>query len=160
MAAQLTQAELKAMLTYNPRTGSFRWLRGRPGRRLDGLAGCINTHGYRVIRINGVDHYGHRLAFLYMTGQWPLRTVDHRNGNPSDNRWSNLRDVSHKTNVRNCTKATKNAICRGVTWDEERGQYKAQLYANGFVRLNKRFDDLGDAIAAYAHARSIWHSRL
>jgi hypothetical protein len=31
--------------------------------------GYINSDGYRIITIDGIDYYGHDLAFLYMTGE-------------------------------------------------------------------------------------------
>lgn len=155
----LTQAELKRLVSYNPRTGVFKWLHSGPGRNRSLLAGSINTQGYRVVRIYGEDYFAHRLAFLYMLGYWPRAVVDHRNGRRSDNRWSNLRDVTQTVNMRNCNKATKGAIVRGVSWDSARGRYKAQLYADGVVRLNKRFDALSDAIAAYEEARALWHCK-
>ena len=154
----LTQVELKRLVSYNTRTGIFRWLHSGPGRNGGLLAGGISVQGYRVICIDYVDHLAHRLAFLYVTGAWPQHMVDHKNGRRADNRWSNLRDVTHTGNMRNCTKATKNAISRGVSWDSTRGKYRAQLYADGRVRLCRRFDTLAEAQAAYAEARRIYHT--
>lgn len=156
--SNLTQAELKSLVSYNSRTGIFKWLHSGPGRNESLLAGSINTQGYRVVRICGEDYFAHRLAFLYVTGSWPVHTIDHRNGVRRDNRWTNLRDVTHTGNMRNCSKAIRNAISRGVSWDAARHKYKAQLYADGRVRLNKRFDDLADAQAAYAEAKRIYHT--
>lgn len=42
----------------------------------------------------------HRLAYLYMTGNWPLGEIHHVNHNPSDNRWANLADVTPLENNR------------------------------------------------------------
>ncbi|WP_428999737.1 HNH endonuclease signature motif containing protein [Stenotrophomonas maltophilia] len=49
----------------------------------------------------------HRLAWLYMTGQWPSGEIDHINHDRSDNRWHNLRDVSHQANQQNRAGASK-----------------------------------------------------
>jgi len=43
----------------------------------------------------------HRVVFAISRGQWPKQSIDHINGNPSDNRPENLRDVSHQENHRN-----------------------------------------------------------
>lgn len=88
----ITQSDLKDQLRYNPRTGEFRWLRGGRFNRLAGKsAGYRDPDGYLLIRIGGVLYQAHRLAWLYMTGNWPNGGfIDHRNTDPSDNRWVNL----------------------------------------------------------------------
>jgi hypothetical protein len=87
----LTQERLREVLKYFPRTGRFRWRvpgpRGAPAGREAGT----RQGGYRSIRIDGVRHYEHRLAWLYVHGEHPTGDIDHDNGNPSDNRISNLR---------------------------------------------------------------------
>jgi HNH endonuclease len=56
-------------------------------------AGYVNHDGYRVIELDGREHYAHDLAWLMQTGAWPQRRIEHINGNRNDNRWSNLRET-------------------------------------------------------------------
>ena len=65
------------------------------------VAGSIDANGYVVLTVAGKMHKAHRLAFLLVTGEMPKGQVDHINGNRSDNRWDNLRDVPKLTNALN-----------------------------------------------------------
>ena len=49
------------------------------------------------------------MAWLYMAGAWPSGVIDHMNGDPSDNRWSNLRDVTQAENNANRRKVRTDA---------------------------------------------------
>ena len=97
----LTQERLKELLKYFPRTGRFRWrVRGPRGEPVGREAGTRHG-GYRSIGIDGVRHYEHRLAWLYVHGEHPTGDIDHDNGNPADNRISNLK---HCPTRRTCGK--------------------------------------------------------
>lgn len=110
--SDLTQEIVKNYLNYDPITGLFKWIR-RHNSRLPGmLAGSLSKHnkkngefapdqGYYYIQLLGRRYGAHRVAFLYMTGSWPTYEVDHINHNRGDNRWENLRDVTHTENVNN-----------------------------------------------------------
>jgi hypothetical protein len=50
--------------------------------------------GYIRVRIDGVVYDAHRIIWKMMTGEEPTETIDHRNGNPGDNRWSELRPAT------------------------------------------------------------------
>ena len=86
----LTQRRLMEVLTYNPETGVFTWNKGaRKGK----VAGTMHDErGVLKVSIDKERHLLHRLAWLWMTGTTPRWSVDHRNGDFSDNRWSNLRE--------------------------------------------------------------------
>ena len=78
----LTQERLKEVLDYSPTTGRFRW-RVRQGNMSPGCeAGTSSCSGYRAIRVDGLQHLAHRLAWLYVHGKHPAGEIDHRNGKP------------------------------------------------------------------------------
>lgn len=105
----ISQEELKRMLAYDPVTGLFSWLINRKGSALVGaVAGNQTKVGYVHIKVNNRRYAAHRLAWLYMTGEWPLSQIDHISGVKSDNRWWNLRDVSVAINNQNRHRANKN----------------------------------------------------
>jgi hypothetical protein len=93
-------------LHYNKKTGEWTW-RFREewsapvnGRFCGKPAGTWNN-GYLIITIEGRPYRAHVLAWLYVKGEWPDFTVDHKNRNPGDNRWSNLRRASYSQQTYN-----------------------------------------------------------
>jgi len=99
---ELTQSELKSILDYDPTTGIFTWIDVPKNTYLIGKqAGAIHKHGYPCITIKGSKFMAHRLAFLWMQGQFPKEYVDHIDGNRSNNKWSNLRTATMRENGQN-----------------------------------------------------------
>lgn len=96
----LTIERLKEVLNYDPETGEFVWKKWRE-RSGPKAAGCISEWGYRRIKIDLRNYRAARLAWFYMTGEWPDDEVDHINLMPSDDRWCNLRSASKKENCSN-----------------------------------------------------------
>lgn len=97
----ITQDYLKEVLDYNPETGIFTW-------KIDkgtGKAGCLaanhNSKGYIRIGLDGTSFTAHRLAWLYVYGEWPKGHIDHINRIRDDNRIVNLRIVSIRENGQN-----------------------------------------------------------
>ena len=92
--------------------------------------------------------------------------VDHRNGNTLDNVRTNLRIVTPSQNQQNITssKNQKKGGFKGVSWDSERGLWKAQIRiptGNGGrgrkVALG-RFSDPIEAAKAYDEASRRYHT--
>ena len=87
----LTQAELKEHLHYNPDNGIFTRIKSTQKTRVGDIVGTKQKHGHLMAGVNRKKYLLHRLAWLYMTGNWPSEHIDHINGNPSDNRWVNIK---------------------------------------------------------------------
>lgn len=112
---ELTQERLKQLIKYDPTSGEFTWLprdahnSNMVGALLDSWntrnANRIlvnpNPDNYHYIKVDGCLYTGHRLAWLYVYGEWPNNVIDHINRTKSDNRIANLRDVTHKENMNN-----------------------------------------------------------
>jgi len=129
--ASITQSELKDVLHYAPDTGIFTWIQRGPGRPLSGQAGCV-SQGYRNIRVNKQTYRAHRLAWLYIYGEWPENDIDHINGHGIDNRIDNLRDVSKALNQRNAKRRYNNKSgITGVHWHKAAGKWSAQITVAG-----------------------------
>lgn len=62
---------------------------------------CKTPLGHKIGRINDKLIHSHRVVWAMNTGHWPEHEIDHINGATHDNRISNLRDVTHKQNLRN-----------------------------------------------------------
>lgn len=149
----LTQDGLRNILEYSAETGIFTWRVSR-GRVCAGyVAGHQRRDGYVRVKIDDRFYLAHRLAFLFMTGSFPVGEVDHFNGNKSDNRWQNLRDVSHAENGRNRSVPVNNKSgSQGVRWNRHAKRWHAQIYASGKNRYLGYYDTQEAAHAAYARA--------
>ena len=97
----ITQARLKELLTYDPETGYFTRNVNVKGANAGERAGTITAKGYIAIGIDRKHYLAHRLAFLYMTGEWPKELVDHKDTIKINNKWENLREATNSQNKRN-----------------------------------------------------------
>jgi hypothetical protein len=112
----------RAALSYNPKTGEFRW---RTGQRAGIVAGRPNARGYLYIGLDGRTFAAHRLAWFYAYGEWPRQWIDHINHDRRDNRLCNLRDVSPKLNSTNRAAANKYGYC-GVKLNQSTNKFEAR----------------------------------
>ena len=147
----ITQTELQTLLSYDPDTGIFRsnadtkhWHRGQ-------AVGSPHKDGYLTVMLKGKNYLLHRLAFLYMEGEFPRACVDHRNRIRSDNRWENLRSATYTLNNQNTGISRNNTSgVKGVSWHKKSGKWQA------FVSCGSRPVYLGlfSSIEDAAHARA------
>lgn len=155
MSAVLNQNKLKSILEYNPDTGLFVRLKRSGARGIAGdVAGCKNNNGYIVITIDGKLYQSHRLAYLYMTGEWP-NNIDHINHSRNDNRWINLRSVTCGENQKNKSKQKNNKTgITGVCWSSRWKNWRAQINGNGKNIAIGHFIDKFEAICARKSAEN------
>lgn len=70
-----------------------------------------------------------------MTGVWPPEYVDHIDGNPRNNTWSNLRLASAQQNARNKKRKYGSASgIKGVKFDSRSNTWHVQMMVDGVVR--------------------------
>jgi hypothetical protein len=133
------------VLDYNPDTGEFHWRVKTSPKAMPGyLAGCVYSNGYRMIKLGAQRALAHRLAWFFMTGEWPANEIDHINGDPDDNRWCNLRAATRSQNARN--RRAKNYWRVGDKW-------RAGLRVDGKKKYLGFFDSEEAASVAVRDAR-------
>jgi len=150
----ITQEQLKELLHYCPETGVWTWLVDRKrGVKQGDQAGSIMMkpcgEKYRRIKVLQCTHKAHRLAFLYMTGVMPEDEVDHQDGNGLNNRWLNLRSVTHADNAKNHRLRRNNSSgAAGVCWHIRSGKWQATITVNARKKALGYFRNKEEAIAA------------
>ena len=148
----LTAARAHELLTYDPATGIFRWrVRRGAGVKAGDIAGTVDSAGRRNITVDNRRYRAHRLAFLYMTGEWPSGLVDHEDHDPDNNRWGNLREADQSQNQANAGLRVDNTTgAKGVT--AIGGKFMARIRHHGQRIHLGTFDTIREASAAYAEA--------
>lgn len=149
----LTAARLRKLINYDPKTGIFTWLIWRGKTPAGSIAGTIMSKGYRVICIDYKHYIASHLAHLWMTGRLPKSEMDHRNCNPADNRWSNLRPATSRQNKANMRiRENKNTPFKGVSFHKHSLKYRAYITIDGHHASLGYFDNPKAAHAAYMKA--------
>lgn len=160
MKKHLTQERLKEVLDYNSETGVFIW-KIYSGRIKAGyVAGNINKRGYATIGIDGEIYRSHRLAWFYVYGKWPDDQIDHINGQRSDNRISNLRDVTNQVNAQNLKRATRvktSTDYLGVYKTTNIKPWRAQIDIDKKTRHIGYYKTPEEANEAYLKAKRMLH---
>jgi hypothetical protein len=151
---------LRGLLDYEPETGIFHW-RVQPSRNVKAgvIAGTLNHDGYIRIMVNGKKFLAHRLAYLHFHGVWPEQQIDHLNGDKSDNRIANLRDVSPSINSQNQTRPRKSNASGflGVSWNKDNKRWMSKIKVNGRSQHLGYFSSPEVAHAAYLAAKLRLH---
>lgn len=157
---------LRQLLRYEPETGKLFWrARDRAWFATDRSCNSWNSKfsGKEAISHKDGDKYlcgsvlgaqvrAHRVVMAMHLGRWPSE-VDHVNGNKTDNRLLNLREVCHGDNSRNFPRSKVNKSGRtGVSWDAKRGKWYAYIRHDYAVKNLGRYDDIEDAIKARREA--------
>lgn len=153
----LTAARLRELLEYDSDTGIFRWKVSRRCVKAGDVAGNVGSDGYRLIGVDGRKHLASRLAWLYVKGCWPNCEIDHKNTIPGDDRFDNLRDVTHAMNTQNERQARRNNQTGLLGASQDRGRFAAHITVDGKSRYLGSFATAEAAHAAYVVAKRKFH---
>ena len=149
----ITQEELKGIICYDPLTGVFTRIANLNSNEVagdsNGTVWKSCGKSYFVFSIRDRIYLAHRLAFLYMTGSFPLGQVDHDDGNGNNNKRNNLNDVTQLDNAKNVRMPiTNKSGCVGVSWKERYKKWHAQIKANRKAIHLGYFTFFNDAVIA------------
>lgn len=157
-----THEELLAHIEYDPETGIFtRKIKTALRHEVGDRADYRHSLGYRVLAFNKSGALlAHRVAVFYMTGEWPTGKVDHRDGDPGNNRWDNLRPCTHQENMRN-RRVRAGQKLKGAFLDPRRTSQEkpwfAQISVDGKSHYLGSFATEQEAHAAYKEAAEKIH---
>lgn len=158
----LTAERLRGVLHYNRETGIFTWLVSLSNRTPAGsVAGGPAGRGYLRVSVDGTTHYAHRLAWLYVYGEWPAGKLDHKNLDRGANWIKNLRPASSAENARNSGKPKNNTSgYKGVCLIKKTGKWHAQITVNWKNIHLGYFQTPEAAYAAYCAAAAKHHGEF
>ena len=150
MTEKITAAELRRRFHYNELTGEFtRKVSMNTAHPVGGIAGTVTNTGYVAIGINGRYYKAHRLAWLYVHGEWPSSEVDHLNRVKTDNSINNLEPKTRSGNTLNCV-AARNTNKLGILGVSKSGsRFIARLQVEGVPMYLGIFKTKEAASAAY-----------
>lgn len=153
----VTIERLRQRLAYDKSTGVFTWLHCDGvhkdfNKNLAGKqAGSVDREGYTRINLDSEAYYAHRLAWYFVTGEYPDRSVDHIDGDRSNNALVNLRLATPLQNSQNQAFETRtgNSRVRGAYFRKAEGKWSSKIRHNKKYIWLGYFDDEASAAAAY-----------
>ena len=158
LPVDLAVARVRELIDYDKLTGV---MTGRVARRGWQAGDVVGTQwlGYILIGIDGGQHMAHRLAWLHHYGRWPSDGIDHCDGDRSNNRLANLRDVVQRVNTENQRVARIDNQCGllGAHFRKDTGKFNARIRAKGRTHLLGCFGTAEQAHAAYVKAKRRLH---
>ncbi len=152
-----SQAELQALLHYNPRTGTFTWKISKGANAQVGAVAGYASDYYRIM-INGKEYRAHKLAWYYVYGVWIL--IDHKDCDTLNNRLKNLRPASESQNM--CNRRMKRTLDlpKGVSRGRRGVGFRARIMVNRIQHSLGVFQTVDAAALAYKKAAKKLHGEF
>ena len=161
-ASTLTFEVVREFFSYDPASGLMVWAK-RPSHQKTQLlgreVGSVNMYGYRQFIFRGKNLLTHRIAWLYMTGEWPQSTIDHINGDRLDNRFSNLRLGTPSIQSQNVYVGPTEGKhgYTGVSWSKRNKKWVSRIRVMDQRHELGSFDSPYEAHLAYVDAKKQMH---
>ena len=144
-------------MSYDAETGLFT----RLNLKHPPITTKVDDCGHKNITVNRGKYKAHRLAWLYVYGEFPSGFIDHINGIADDNRIINLRLASNTQNLHNQKlRSTNTSGFKGVSWSKQRKKWQAQCCANYVDTHLGYFDTPEEASKAYNDFASKAHGEF
>lgn len=148
-----TFKEVDALFKYDAEQGLIFWKVDKGRAKKDNEAGTTRKNNYKDIKFNGKRTSYARVCWCLYHGNIPQHTIDHIDGNPQNNRISNLRDVTHADNMKNYPVPSHNTHgYKGVKFDKRSDKWAAAINYEGERVWLGTFRNVEEAAQAYKEA--------
>lgn len=172
-----SQEYLLKRFFYSPEDGLLRWRQvtldthKRPHWWNDMYAGkvvgCPNPDGHLAVHLDHQRFLVSRIIWKMVTGNEPLVLIDHRDRNPQNNIFSNLREATNSQNTSNSALNIKNTTgFKGAFYSEPMvngkryPRWQSKIMVNGKVIHLGSFKTGEEAAAAYQAAALKHHGEF
>lgn len=151
-----TSERLRRLFAYDRANGVL------ISRRFGVPVGSRHNSGYLTVTVDKRSLRVHRIIWLFETGSWPTGLIDHKDGNPLNNRFDNLREATAAQNAANSVVRSDNKLgVKGVRTVKKRTlRYRAMIRTNGIQKHIGYFDTAAEAHAAYCEAADRYHGEF
>jgi hypothetical protein len=172
----ITAEYVRSILDYNPQTGVFVWRPRAPddfkdkggkytkersckifNKRFAGKQAGVSLNKridpYSKININNRQYLAHVIAWFYVTGDFPKVDIDHKDNNPLNNSFQNLRLSSRTENNANAKKRLDNTTgFKGVCFNKNAKKFSSKIqFERKQINLGY-FNSAEEAYKAYCEA--------
>lgn len=147
---ELSYAVASEMIEYDYENNSLIWKIKRANYKKKGdVAGsfCKKT-GYVKVALNNKTYLAHRLIWFLHYKNWPKNQIDHINGNRTDNKIENLREVTARQNSQNQVKHRKGKLV-GANYFKSRNKWASEIVIKRKRKFLGYFSTEEDAHNAY-----------
>ena len=163
---------LRERLTYDPKTGALRW-RERPQSHFACeqawsawnikyalMDAGTKSKGYLIVKMDGSAYSAHRIAWKLFSGEEPPPTIDHRDCNPANNIWENLRPATRSQQMWNARANRNNTLGKRGVYLHRSGRCVARINYKRVAYCLGLFDTIEEASAAYERAARELHGEF
>jgi hypothetical protein len=155
-----THEWLLSVLRYDADEGKCYWIAPRQGVKLGAEAGTLRKDGRVMVSLKDVRFQRSRVVWFYVFGEWPQGYIDHIDGDATNDRLGNLRDVSPKVNAENkrvATTRSKLGVLGVSPYYRDPTKFTASIKYDGKCRNLGLFPTQELAEAAYLAAKRKHH---
>ena len=145
-----TQSRSRELFDYDDETGLFHTKNGEEVTR-------PTQDGYKTIWIDSKSYLQHRMAWLYVYGDFPDGIIDHIDGNKSNNKITNLRVGTQALNAQNRKKAQSNNKIGLMGVFKHQDKWRTRIQTRGLMTELGCFDTPEEAHAVYIKAKRELH---